>query len=230
MNATATAARPAPPLQASVAQPPIGRRAALALTTAAPVLLTAIVLRPERAGDSAEMFTAVASARGLELASSALFVVGAALLAAGAVGAGALVRSLGSRLGWTGSLLLAAGAGWFVVRAFSGLQLYAVTDPALPRAESLAFYVETSGTAGFAVMLPLLLAFIPAPIVLGLGLRRVGVVPTAAVAIYAVGLVIFLALETHRIGEAIGFALMSAAIGWYGLALARAARTQAAHD
>jgi len=225
---TATAAPPTLPIGSSPAQPPLGRRAALALTAAAPVLFAAIVLRPERAGDSAEMFEAVAGARSLELVSSALFVVGAALLAAGAVGAGALVRLLSSRLGWTGSLLLAAGAGWFVVRAFSGLQLYAITDPALPRADALALYVETSGTAGYAIMLPLLLAFIPAPIVLGLALRRLGVVPTAAVATYVAGLAIFLTFETDRIGEAVGFALMSAAIGWYGLSLARVLHPQQA--
>jgi hypothetical protein len=199
---------------------PRSLRAGAALIAAGPILFAAIVLRPERADEASQMFAAVADARSLELISSALFVLGAALLAVGAVAAGVVARSRGGRLAWVGSLLLAAGSAWFVVRAYSGVSLYAFTDPALP-AEARELYLQIGEGGAYAVMLPLLLAFIPAPIVLGLGLRRLGIVPTASVATYAVGLLVFLALETDRVGEAIGFGLMAAGLSWYGIALAR---------
>ena len=118
-------------------------------------------------------------------------------------------------LTYLGAFLLTAGGMWFATgRAVSNVWLYGATAPGLPRDQALAAYQHLASTPAFVIWVPLLLAFITAPVVLGLGLWRMGLMPVWVVPAWIVSLGSFLAVEGSDIGEFVGFGLMTAVLCW----------------
>lgn len=193
------------------------------LILAALTVFAAVMVRSDHSQiNNAEMFADVEASRTPELVSAALFVLGAILFVPAGLGIARMARGRGGRLTYVGAFMLTTGGMWFATgRAGSNIDLYAATAPGLPREEALAAYEHFASQPGFLVWLPLLLVFITAPIVLGLGLWRMRLMPVWVVPAWIVSLGSFLAVEGRDIGEFVGFGLMTATLCWMGLAVIR---------
>lgn len=193
------------------------------LILAALTIFAAIMVRSDHSQiNNAEMFADVEASRTPEFISAALFVLGAILFVPAGLGIARLARGRGATLTYVGAFLLTLGGMWFATgRAISNVWLYGATAPGLPRDQALAAYEHFSTTPAFVIWLPMLLAFITAPIVLGLGLWRMGLMPVWVVPAWIVSLGSFLAVEGSDIGEFVGFGLMTAVLCWMGAAVIR---------
>jgi len=193
------------------------------LILAALTVFAAIMIRSDHSQiDNAEMFADVEAGRTPELVSAALFVLGAVLFVPAGLGVARMARGRGAVLTSVGAFLLTVGGMWFATgRAVSNVWLYAMTAPGLPREQALAAYQHLASSSAFVIWVPLLLALITAPIVLGLGLWRMGLMPVWVVPAWSVSLGSFLAVEGSDVGEFVGFGLMTAVLCWMGLAVIR---------
>lgn len=200
-----------------------GKVAGVFLILAALVVFAAIMVRSDHSQISnAQMFADVEASRSPEFVSAALFVLGAVLFAPAGLGVARMARGRGGRLTYVGASMLTVGGMWFATgRAVSNIWLYAATAPGLPRDRALAAYEHFASQPGFVVWVPLLLTFMAAPVVLGLGLWRMGVVSAWVAPAWVVSLASFLAVEGTDFGEFVGFGLMTAVLCWIGLALIR---------
>lgn len=208
------------------------RVAGIFLILAAVTVFAAVMVRSDHSqANNAEMFADVEAARTPEFVSAALFVLGAALFVPAGLGIARLARGRGGTLTLVGAGLLTLGGMWFATgRAVSNVWLYGATAPGLPREQALAGYQHIASTPAFVVWLPLLLAFMTAPIVLGLGLWRMGLIPVWVAPAWVVSLGSFLAVEGTDVGEFVGFGLMTAVLCWIGLAVIGASGTNRAHS
>lgn len=201
----------------------LNKLAGICLILATLTVFAAIMVRSDHSQiNNAEMFADVEASRTPELISAALFVLGAILFVPAGLGIARLARGRGATLTYAGAFLLTLGGMWFATgRAVSNVWLYAATSPDLPRDQALTAYEQLASTPAFVIWLPLLLAFITAPIVLGLGLWKMGLVPIWVAPAWVVSLGSFLAVEGTDIGEFVGFGLMTAVLCWMGLAVIR---------
>ncbi len=200
-----------------------GKVAGMFLILAALTVFAAIMVRSDHSQiNSAEMFADVEAARAPELVSAALFVLGAVLFVPVGLGVARIAHGRGGRLTHVGAFMLTVGGMWFATgRAVSNVWLYAATAPGLPRDEALAAYEHFASQPGFVVWVPLLLTFMTAPVVLGLGLYRMGLMPVWVVPAWILSLGSFLVVEGDDLGEFVGFGLMTAVLCWIGLAVIR---------
>jgi hypothetical protein len=201
------------------------RTGATLLVAAAPTLLAAELVRSDH---SQERYSAqladVAAHRTPELVSALLFVVGGVLLVLAAIGLAQLARpGRGGRLVQVGAALLGVSGLWMAAgRAmFEGI-VYALA--ATDTSASAASLEQIGNSAGTAIFIPLLLSLIAGPIVLALGLGRMGVAPRWLAAVWFAGLIVFLGTETSKLGNLIGFGTMMGVLVALGLAV----RNQAA--
>lgn len=201
----------------------LNKLAGVCLILAAITVFAAIMVRSDHSQiNNAEMFAGVEASRTPEFISAALFVLGAVLFVPAGLGIARLARGRGAVLTYVGAFLLIVGGMWFATgRAVSNVWLYAMTAPGLPRDQALAAYQHLASSPAFVIWLPMLLAFITAPIVLGLGLWRMGLMPVWAVPAWVVSLGSFLAVEGTDVGEFVGFGLMTVVLCWIGLAVIR---------
>lgn len=201
----------------------LNKLAGVCLILAAITVFAAIMVRSDHSQiNNAEMFADVEASRTPEFISAALFVLGAVLFVPAGLGIARLARGRGGMLTYVGAFMLTTGGIWFATgRAVSNVQLYAATAPGLPRDQALAAYQFIASTPAFVVWVPLLLAFITAPIVLGLGLWRMRLIPVWVVPAWVVSLGSFLAVEGTDVGEFVGFGLMTVVLCWIGLAVIR---------
>lgn len=201
----------------------LNKLAGICLILAALTVFAAIMVRSDHSQiNNAEMFADVEASRTPEFISAALFVLGAILFVPAGLGIARLARGRGAMLTYVGAFLLTVGGMWFATdRAVSNVWLYGATTPGLPRDQALAAYEHFSTTPAFVIWLPMLLAFITAPIVLGLGLWRMGLMPVWVVPAWIVSLGSFLAVEGSDVGEFVGFGLMTAVLCWMELAVIR---------
>lgn len=201
----------------------INKLTGICLILGALVVFAAIMIRSDHSQiNNAEMFADVEASRTPEFVSAGLFVLGGILFVPAGLGIARLARGRGAVLTYVGAFLLTVGGMWFATgRAISNVWLYAMTAPGLPRDQALAAYQHLASTPAFVIWLPMLLAFIAAPIVLGLGLWRMGLTPVWVVPAWVVSLGSFLAVEGSDVGEFVGFGLMAAVLCWMGLAVIR---------
>ena len=198
------------------------RLGGLALLAAAPVSLAAELVRSDHSQDTyAAQLADVAADRTPELVSAALFLLGAILLVAAAIGISTLAHGRGARLIGAGAALLGISSLWLAAgRAVFGIVLYALTGAGVsPQAAATLDKIGNSGA--FALLLVLLAALLLAPIMLTLGLWRAGRAPWWLAAIWITATVAFLAVETSKIGDLFAFGTMMAVLASLGLAAVR---------
>lgn len=195
----------------------------ICLILAAIAVFVAIVVRTDHSqADMVEQFADVEASRGPELIAAALFVLGAVLFVPAGIGIAQTARGRGGRLLYAGAVLIAIGGMWFATgRAVTAHLLYSATAPGIPRDDALAGFVHITESSSFAIFVPLLLAFMIAPIVLGMGLWKSGLAPVWVAPAWVASLASFLALEGSDMGEFFGFGLMTVVLCWMGVAVMR---------
>lgn len=204
------------------------RTGGLLLTVAAPALLAAELVRSDHSQERyAAQLADVSAHRGPELLSAGLFVIGGILLVLAAIGLAGVVREgPGRTLVQIGAALLGIGGLWMAAgRAMFEAIVYALAATDTPA--SAASLDQIGNSAGTAIFIPLLLALVAGPIALTLGLGRAGIAPRRLAAIWLAGLLVFLATETSKLGNLIGFGTMMAVLVVCGLAVRAAAQSPA---
>jgi len=154
-------------------------------------------------------------------------LVSAALFAPGLVGVAAFARERGSLLLEVAAVVLLVGAMGSAADAIFHVAAYEMTDPSAPRAAMLPV-MERLQTAGLRFLIPLVLAFFAGSVALATGMARERVVPRLCPALAWIGLALLPAsarfaqgAEAQRLLALAGLGLLSAAVGWAGVALAR---------
>ena len=192
------------------------------LAAAAPMILAAELVRSDHSQEKyGAQLADVAAARGPELIAAALFLLGAILLVPAAIGIATLARGRGARLIAIGSVLLGVASIWLATgRAMFSLMLYALTDHGVTRATAVAALDRIGNSGALALLLVTLAALLLAPIVLGLGFWRAGRAPWWLGAVWVFSAVGFLATETTKLGDVVGFGAMMAVLAALGIAAA----------
>jgi hypothetical protein len=200
------------------------RLGGIALLAAAPVTLAAELVRSDHSQEKyAAQLADVAGARTPELVAGALFLLAAALLIPAAIGIAGLAHGRGGRLIGAGALLLGIASIWLAAgRAVFCFMLYALTGAGVPHGTATAALERIGGSGAFALLLVSLVALLLAPIVLTLGFWRAGRGSWWVAPIWVVATVGFLAVETSKLGDLIGFGAMMAVLASIGVAAVRA--------
>jgi hypothetical protein len=196
------------------------RTGGMLLIAAAATLLAAELVRADHSQERyAAQLADVSAHRGPELLSAALFVVGGIMLVLAAIGlAGIVPAGRGRTLVQVGAALLGIGGLWMAAgRAMFEAIVYALA--AANTAASAASLDRIGNSAGTAIFIPLLLAFAAGPVVLSIGLGRAGIASRWLGAVWFGGLVVFLATETSKLGNLVGFGTMMAVLAVIGLAI-----------
>jgi len=198
------------------------RLGGIALLLAAPVTLAAELIRSDHSQEKyAAQLADVAAARTPELVAGALFLLAALLLIPAAIGISTLARGRGARLIGAGAVLLGIASVWLAAgRAVFCLMLYALTGANTPHDAAVTALDHIGNSGAYALLLISLAALLLAPVVLTLGLWRAGRAPWWLAAIWTVATITFLAVETSKIGDLIGFGTMMAALASLGFAAA----------
>lgn len=177
---------------------------------------------PDMGHDAGERYDRVADTPGLESLSGGLLILAGALLVLGAVTASRRLASLalvrGGAATATGTALLALGGTWLVGgRGAFNLMFVRLVDPDnVSRAEALRL-LEASSGAGFVPLLLTLPCLLLGPIVLGVGLRRGGMVGWWPVALWVSGIAVFVGSEfSVKPAEVLGITTASVALAWMG--------------
>lgn len=204
------------------------RLGGFSLVAAAPVILAAELVRSDHSQEKyGPQLADVAASRTPELLAAALFLLGAILLVPAAIGIAKLAHGRGARLIATGSVLLGIASIWLAAgRAMFCLMLYALSGENVPRATAVAALERIGNSGGFSMFLISLAAMLLAPIVLGFGLWRADQAPWWLPAVWVATTVGFLAVETSKLGDLVGFGAMMAVLTAIGVAAA-AERTEA---
>lgn len=176
---------------------------------------------PDMGLEWGQRYDAVAAARGLQAASTALLFAAGVALVTGAIALARLVGP-GRRLVTVGTTLLGIGGVWLCAgRAAFNLQFLDVTGTDLPREQALALLSSTSPV--FAVFPLTLLALLVGPVLLGIAVRRSTWAPLV---LWVVGIGLFVGTEFQvKAGEVVGIGLASAALGLLGREVVRDAVT-----
>lgn len=195
----------------------------ISLIGAGLAIFAGIAVRSDNSDATANQLADVAASRTPELLSFFLLMLGAALIIPATMALAGLASGRGGRLIYVGACLMTLSvitlaAGW----AMSKLLLYNATESGVPADQELAFYEQLTGSAAYAVFLPLILALLIGPLLIAIGLNRSGVISIWPVVLWVVGSVIFVTTEGMRAGEVIGLGLSFVlALGWIGLAMIR---------
>ena len=198
------------------------RLGAYSLVAAAPVLFAADLVRSDHSGKAARQFAEVAARRTPELLSAGLFLIGAVLLGLAAFGLAGTVGGRGGRLASIGVAVSGIGALWIGIgRAMYSFLLYAATNTDLDHRGASTVFEGITDSLGFTIFLPLLLALIGGPFLLGVGLWRARLTPPWVPALWLVGAIAFEAVEGDKLAEAATFGPMMLALATLGLSLVR---------
>jgi hypothetical protein len=200
------------------------RTGGVLLVAAAPTLLAAELIRSDHSQERyAAQLADVSAHRAPELVSAILFLVGGVLLVLAAIGLSRIsTAGRGGRLVQVGSALIAVGGLWMVAgRGMFEAIIYALA--AADTATSARALDQIGNSAGTAIFIPFLLALLAAPIVLSLGLGRMGITSRWLSAVWFAGLLVFLATETSKLGNLVGFGTMMGVLTAIGLAVAATA-------
>ncbi|WP_346619741.1 hypothetical protein [Blastococcus montanus] len=171
---------------------------------------------------------AVAGARPAQALSAGLFVVaGALLVTAAVVAARRPLPGRGAGTVRTGLVLLALGGIWLAAgRGAFNLQMYRLTDPAVPAAPAADVLAADIGP-GFVPLVLALPALLVAPVVLAAGAWRSGAagrLPVLALAAWVLGIGGFMASEfSVKAGEVAGLLVASVGLVLVAVAVSRAA-------
>jgi hypothetical protein len=150
----------------------------------------------------------VSAHRAPELVSAVLFLVGGVLLVLGSIGLARIAgKTRGRTLVQAGAALLAIGGLWTVAgRGMFEAIVYALSNANTP--EAARSLDQIGNSAATAIFVPFLLALVAGPIVPSLGLGRMGIVSRWLGAVWFAGLLVFLATETSKLGNLVGFGSM----------------------
>jgi hypothetical protein len=200
------------------------RTGAALLVAAAPTLLAAELIRSDHSQERyAAQLADVSAHRAPELASAILFLLGGVLLVLASIGLSRLADKArrGGVLVQVGAALLAIGGLWMVAgRAMFEAIVYALSSTdTTASAQSLD---QIGNSAGAAIFIPLLLALVAGPIVLSLGLGRMGIATRWLGAVWFAGLIVFLATETSKLGNLVGFGTMMGVLITIGISVTAA--------
>jgi hypothetical protein len=198
------------------------RLGGFSLAAAAPVILAAELVRSDHSQEKyGAQLADVASSHTPELLAAALFLLGAILLVPAAIGIAKLAHGRGGRAIAAGSILLGIASIWLAAgRAIFCLMLYTLSGENVSRATAIAALDRIGNSGAFGMFLISLAAMLLAPIVLGLGLWRAGRAPWWLPAVWVVATVGFLATETNKLGDLLGFGAMMAVLAAMGVAAA----------
>jgi hypothetical protein len=198
------------------------RLGGLSLAAAAPVILAAELVRSDHSQEKyGAQLADVAASRAPELAAAALFLLGAILLVPAAIGIAKLAHGRGGRMIAAGSILLGIASIWLAAgRAMFCVMLYALSDRSIPRTTAIPALDKIGNSGATGLFLLSLAALLLAPVVLGLGLSRAGRAPWWLAPVWVVATVGFLAAETSKLGDLVGFGAMMAVLAALGVAAA----------
>lgn len=188
-------------------------------------------LLPDMGLQTPERYDAVAGARGLEAWSAGLLVVGGCLLVLGAIALSRAlvdVRGRGSRLTSIGAAMTALGGVWLVAgRAAFNMLFLRVTDESVPREVAIAI-LDDGGGPEFVPLVLTLVCLLVGPVLVALGLRRAGLAGWLPLALWVLGIAVFLASEfTFKAGEVAGIGIAALALGLIGRSSSRDHRATA---
>jgi hypothetical protein len=196
------------------------RLGGLALLAASALTLAAELVRSDHSqGSYAAQLSDVAAARPPELVAAALFMVAALLLVPAAIGIATLAHGRGGRLIAAGSVLLGVASIWLAAgRAVFCLLLYTLTGSGFSVHTAVVTMTRVGNSAAFGILLLTLVALLLAPVVLGLGFWRSGRGPWWLPAIWVAATIGFLAVETSKLGDVVGFGAMMCVLAFLGIA------------
>jgi hypothetical protein len=196
------------------------RTGGLLLVTATPILLTAELVRSDHSQERyAAQLADVSAHPAPELISAVLFLIGGVLLVLASIGLANLGdEGRGRTLVQWGAGLIGIGGLWMAAgRAMFEAIVYALAKADTPAAARSLEQIGNS--AGTGVFVPLLLALIVGPILLTLGLARRNLTSRWLAVAWFAGLLVFLATETSKLGNLVGFGAMMAVLAVCGLAV-----------
>lgn len=181
-------------------------------------------VQPDIGLEPAERYDHVVDARALESISGGLLLLAGVLLVVSGLFATRRLVELapgrGGRLLTIGTTMLALGGIWLAAgRGAFNLNFVRVTSPEINRDTAITILEGEQGI-GFVPMLLTLPCLLLGPILLAIGLRRAGLSNWLPLALWVVGIGVFLGTEfTIKAGEIVGIGIAACALAAIGRAL-----------